>query len=165
MRGAGRGSRYTGNDTEDSAQSVIHAVDGITDPAASSAMPAFAFQDTADRGFRRVGLRTCDGREGLPVLLLVGQGLSHNLLGRRIVERLKLVLIPRDVAVLVRLHPADDGERATTLDHPVSHLLPEGWMWLRDLDTESLQAAHHFSACRSSASAISMRISRLRILS
>ena len=41
-----------GNNAEDGAETVVHAVNCISDPAAAAAMPAFPFQDGIERGAR-----------------------------------------------------------------------------------------------------------------
>ena len=41
-----------GDDAEDRAEAVVHAVNCVRHPAAAAAVPAFAFQDRVEQTFR-----------------------------------------------------------------------------------------------------------------
>ena len=107
---AGRASciaRYTADDAEDCAQSIIRAVDGITQPASAALVPAFAPQHDVEHTLRANGAD--DLANDAPMTLFLAPHFAQHGLSFDIVDAAGLRLVTRNVFIFFALKLAQGG--------------------------------------------------------
>src|ERR1043166_910 len=102
-----RGSGDAGNDPENSAQPVVHPINRICDPAASTTVPALPFQDGIEEAAR--SRRRRHGVQDAGMSLFLESRFPQKLPRVRIVGQGAFALgaVAGFVAILGRFHSAD----------------------------------------------------------
>src|SRR3954471_12587985 len=104
-----RRAGYTRDDAEHGAESVVHAVNRVRNPAAASAVPAFALQNGVERSARSGGSGGGPGVENAGVSFFLERGFAEKFLGVGIAGERAFALgtVTRFMPVFRGLHPAN----------------------------------------------------------
>src|SRR5207248_8987210 len=109
-------ARYTAYDAEDRAQSIIRAVDGITQPATTAFVPAFAPQHDIEHPLRANGAN--DLANDAPMTLFLAPHFAQHGLSFYIVDAAGLRLVTRNVFIFFAFKLAQSRIRSQLAAQP-----------------------------------------------